>query len=633
MKITAGPQDYLPDSRPQHETLLWLAAALVVILIYINTLAGPFIFDDVSNIWENPHIRLTRLSFSDLTDAIVKSRAPNRPVANMTFALNYYIHGYNVVGYHLVNILIHVACGLLLYLLVKTTLSISGLRTPSKYDKWVPFFTALLWMVHPLQTQSVSYIVQRMNSMAAMFYVLSLLLYANFRMATEQKRKWIWLTGCTLSGILALGTKEIAATLPFFIFLYEWFFFQKLNINWLKRHALTLTTIVILFALVAWFYMGANPLQKINMSYSIRDFTLGQRLLTELRVVIFYVSLLLWPQPSRLNLDHDFSLSYSLFQPPTTALCLAMIVACIFLAIYLAKRNPLLSFCVIWFFGNLAIESSALGLELVFEHRTYLPSMLAILLAVAVVLRVIKPQWLGIGLLCAVAVLGAIWTFQRNQMWTDDVALWRDCVKKSPGKARSYNNLALALTRQGKFNEAMANYYTALTLKPDYARAHYNLGVILAKQGKLNEGIHHLQTAVQINPNSAEAQNNLGVALLIQGRLDAAIVQLKNALQINADYPEAHNNLGKAMQLKGNPAAAIEHFNAALRLDPDYAKAHTNLGIALKQLGHLEAAKQHFEDALRLHPGYPEASRHLEEISSTTRQPHQGSEDSDGLSN
>lgn len=595
-----------------------MAAALIVIFIYVDTLSGPFIFDDMPNIRDNPHIRLTHLSLVDLTHVIVKSRAPNRPVANISFALNYYIHRYNVVGYHLVNILIHLSCGLLLYLLIKSTLCITGSGASSKYEQWIPLFTALLWMVHPLQTQSISYIVQRMNSMAAMFYILSLLLFIKFRMATTRGRKWILLSGCILSGLLALGTKENSATLPFFMFLYEWFFFQKLSTDWLKRHAFTLTAIVITFTLMAGLYIGINQLEKIDLGYSLRDFTVSQRLLTELRVVIFYVSLLFWPQPSRLNLDHDFSLSHSLFQPPTTGICLVIILASIILAIYFAKREPLLSFCVIWFFGNLAIESSVIGLELVFEHRTYLPSMLAILLAVVVVFRVIKPQWLGIGLLCMAVTLGSIWTFQRNQVWADDVALWRDCVKKSPQKARPYNNLAKALARQGNLNDATANYRIALTLKPDYARAHYNLGVILAKQGDLNKGIHHLRTAVHFDPSSHEAQNNLGVALLIQGDLDAAIVHLQNALKITPYYAEAHNNLGKAMQLKGNLPMAIEHYQAAVHLDPDYAKAHTNLGIILKQMGRLEEAKQHLEKALRLRPGYEAARRNLEEILSIT---------------
>jgi tetratricopeptide (TPR) repeat protein len=607
-------QNLTPSSGLRHERLLILSATLVVIVIYAGSLAGPFIFDDRPNIRENPHIRLTHLSYSEVKDVILNARSPNRPVANITFALNYYIHRYNVVGYHLVNILIHISCGLLLYQLIKTTLRTPQLRRSFKYDNWIPFFSMLLWLVHPLQTQSVSYLVQRMTGMAAMFYILSLLLFAEFRMATAPKKKRILFAGFILAGLLAMGTKEIAATLPFFIVLYDGFFFQKPGVAWLKRRAPVLITILILFALLAWVYLGTYPLEKIHMGYNLREFTMGQRLLTELRVVIFYLGLMVWPLPSRLNLDHDFSLSYSLIHPPTTILSLAVMLVFILAAIYFAKRDPLLSFCIIWFFGNLAIESSIVGLELVFEHRTYLPSMMAILPVVILVRRLIKPQWLSIGLLFAAAALGSFWTYQRNHVWTDDVALWRDCVKKSPGKARPYNNLASAQARRGNFKDALANYQAAIRLKSDYTEAHYSIGVILAKQGKLSEGIAHFQTALQIDPNNYEAHNNLGVALLVRGNLDRAVDHLKKALQLAPDNPAAHNNLGKALQLKENLQAAVEHFNAALRLDPEYVKALTNLGIVLKQLGRSEEARRHFEQALRLQPEYDEAQHHLEEM-------------------
>jgi hypothetical protein len=245
-----------------------------------------------------------------------------------------------------------------------------------------------------------------MNSMAAMFYVLSLLLYVKFRIAARKKKKGLLLSGCILAGFLSLGTKEIAATLPFVIFLYEWFFFQNLSLKWLNSRALVLAALGILLIVMALIYVGNNPLGNIKMGYGAREFTLDQRLLTQLRVVVFYVSLLLWPHPQRLNLAHDVSLSVSLFQPPSTFVCLLIIAGLLLAAICFAKRYPLFSFCTFWFFGNLIIESSVVALELVFEHRTYLPSMLAIFLVVVGVFRFIRPQWLGIGLLCVAAAVG-----------------------------------------------------------------------------------------------------------------------------------------------------------------------------------------------------------------------------------
>jgi tetratricopeptide (TPR) repeat protein len=615
------PDGQLVETDARKERLLFLLAALVVIVIYSNALTGPFVFDDRPNIVENPYIRLTGLSYDDLKEVIQKSRAPARPVANLTLALNYYFNRYNPVGYRVVNILIHITCGFFLYLLLKSTLNLPALRHRYSYNKWIPLLSAVLWMVHPIQTQSVSYVIQRMNSMATLFYVLSLLLYVRFRMAAHQKSKGLLLSGCILAGALSLGTKEIAVTLPFFIFLTEWFFFQNLSGQWLNRRATVLAALGIFLVALALIYLGPNPLESIKMGYGGREFTLEQRLLTELRVVVFYVSLLLWPHPQRLNLAHDFSLSVSLLQPPSTFVSLLFIAALLIAAITFAKRYTLFSFCTLWFLGNLIIESSVVALELVFEHRTYLPSMMAIFLMVVGVFRFIRPQWLGIGLLCTAAVVGSVWTYQRNTVWADDLVLWRDCAQKSPAKARVYTNLASALVRRGNYIEAVEHYQTALKIKPEYAEPHFNLGIIWAKSGKLSKGMYHFQRAVDIDPLNFKAQNNLGAALLAGGSLDESIDHLQIALKLNPDYPEAHNNLGQAMLLQGNTAAAMAHFKEALRLQPAYAKAHVNLGIVFKQMGRYPEAKQQFEEALRLRPGYEVARRNLDEVLAILNQP------------
>ena len=250
-----------------------LVLVICVCFIYKNSIKGPFVFDDIPNIQDNPYIRLTKLTLDGLISAGFKSLASNRPVANMSLALNYYFNGYNVVGYHLVNILIHIIIGIILFYFIKVTLVLSNFQNIKiEYDKncslnkqnctihnsinpntittqhpigpasteltFIAFFTTLIWLVHPLQTQTVSYIVQRMNSMAAMFYLLSLIFYVKARLANTKRKKWGLFLGCILSGMLSLGSKEIAATLPFFIFLYEWFFFQKVSSKWLKRYSI-----------------------------------------------------------------------------------------------------------------------------------------------------------------------------------------------------------------------------------------------------------------------------------------------------------------------------------------------------------------------------------------------------------
>ncbi|MCK4620801.1 MAG: tetratricopeptide repeat protein [Desulfuromonadales bacterium] len=593
------------------EVVILSILALLVFSIYSNILGGPFVFDDEHNILDNSHIRITELSWESVKEAALEGPCSNRPVAKTSFALNYYFHQYDVFGYHLVNILIHIATGILLYFFVKTTLSLPLLASRYGPPGWIALFTALIWLVHPIQTQSVAYVVQRMNSMAAMFYILSFLLYVKARLAEAKKVRWALFAGCALSGVLAVGSKEIAATLPFFFILFEWYFFQDLSRDWLKRHAFFFAGMLILFALVAFVYLGADPLGRILAGYETRDFTLIQRVLTESQVVIFYISLLLFPHPSRLNLTHDFSLSYSLIDPITTLLSFGAILGLIGLAFYLAKKERLISFCILWFFGNLVIESSVIGLEIIFEHRNYLPSMFVSLMAVTLVYRLIKSKRVTIAALCAIVTVFFVWTYQRNNVWGDEVTLWTDCAKKSPKIVRPHNNLGNALVDQERFDEAMHHFSEALKIEPDFANVHYNMGSALNRQGKYREAISHYSEAIKIDPEYEEAHFNLGNVLARQGRLEEAMAHFSEALKIKPDYAEAHFNLGNALTRLGQPEEAIDHFIEALKIRPEYAEAHYDLGITFARQGRLEEAIDHFSEAIKINPEYVEAHFNL----------------------
>lgn len=595
----------------KRSALVLLVFVALGFLIYSNTLDVPFHFDDESNIVENLNIRLTGLSLKDITKACFKSVCSNRPVANLSFALNYYFHKYDVTGYHAINIVIHIITGILLYFFIKTTLSIPSIRSRYKSSSSIALFAALIWLVHPIQTQSVTYIVQRMNSMAAMFYVLSFLLYVKARLVKENQKAWPWFAGCALAGLLALGSKETAATLPFFILLYEWYFFQDLSKAWLKRSVPYGLVTLILFGLIAFAYLGPNPFDRILSGYATRDFTLAQRVLTEFRVVIYYISLLIYPHPSRLNLDHDIGLSYSLIDPITTLVSIAAVLVMVGLAFYIVRKDRLISFSILWFFGNLLIESSVIALEIIFEHRLYLPSMFACLIVVALAYRCKTPDWLRAGLLCAVIAVFSFWTYERNHVWIDEITLWKDCVQKSKGKARPHNNLGYALTKQGKLDDAIAHYYEAIRIKPDYVKAYSNLGDALSQQGRFEDAIAHFSEALRIKPKDMETHNNLGNALARQGMVKEAIVHYLEALRINPEYAKAHSNLGIMLDRQGNLDGAVKHFSEAVRINPAYAEAHYNLGLGLAKQGRLDEAIAHFLEALQIKPDFREAHREL----------------------
>jgi tetratricopeptide (TPR) repeat protein len=593
------------------EILIICCLAVFVFLLYSNSLESPFIYDDLSNIQDNPQIRITKITLEDIKKAGFEDRFSNRPVATISFALNYYVHQYNVTGYHLINILIHIITGLLLYFFVKTTLSLPPLQSGYEASRWIPFITALLWLIHPINTQSVTYIVQRMNSMAALFYILAFLLWVKGRLAGGGWKKQILFAGCILAGVLSLGSKEIAATLPFFILLYEWYFFRDMSYDWLKRHLPLFAVIFILMLMGAFFYLGTHPIQKILMGYEGYDFTLAQRLLTQFRVVLFYLSLLIFPHPSRLNLEHDFPLSYSLIDPITTLFAIGAIIGLIGLSIWKAKRDRLLSFCILWFLGNLVIESTVIPLEIIYEHRTYLPSMFIFLMVVLLAYRFKIPKKIGLVILCAVLVIFSTWTHKRNTTWRDDVTFWRDSVEKSPNKARPHLNLGFALHGRGNLEEAMKYYHKALLLKPGYEKGHNNLGVALKDKGKTDEAIDHYLEAVRLKPNYAEAHNNLGVALKDQGKLKQAIDHHYEALRIKPDYAEGHNNLGVALKDQGRLKETENHFLKALQIKPNYAEPHYNLANALATRGRFKEAENHYFEALRIRPGYTKAYHNL----------------------
>ncbi|MGA7144630.1 MAG: hypothetical protein WBY47_09030, partial [Desulfobacterales bacterium] len=237
--------------------------------------------------------------------------------------------------------------------------------------------------------------MQRMNGMAAMFYILSLLFYIKARLSNPKGKKTALFLACILSGMLSLGSKEIAATLPFFIFLYEWYFFQDVNLNWLKRNSIYFLCLLFIIGFAALFFLGGHPIKSILSAYSHRDFTLWQRVLTEFRVVIYYIGLILFPYPMHLNLLHDFSISHSFLDPITTLFSFVAIAGLLATAIRLAKKERLISFCILWFLGNLFIESSVIGLEIIYEHRLYLPSMFFILIFVSLIYRFGSSKWIG----------------------------------------------------------------------------------------------------------------------------------------------------------------------------------------------------------------------------------------------
>jgi protein O-mannosyl-transferase len=363
-------------SRLQHV----VAAGLIIgvaLVAYSNTFSVPFYFDDRPNILENPDVQIKVLTW-DQVEHLIKNtyKESIRVFSYFTLALNYYFGGVNVFGYHLVNFIIHVASGIFLYGFLMLTFNLLHLK--EKYggiSYRVALFASLIFIAHPIQTQSVTYIVQRMASMAGMFYLITLVLYIKGRLVSGRV-KYVYFLGMVLSYVLGVFSKENVAILPLFIVLYEFYFFQNFDLGPRGKKILFVLGSVLLglvaFGFILW---GKRYIELTIAGYEYRTFTLSERVLTQFRVVLYYVTLLIYPHPSRLNLDYDFPISKTIFDPPTTIFSIIIITGLIGYSFWVAKKRPVLSFFILWYFGNLAIESSIFPLEMVYEHRLYLPSV------------------------------------------------------------------------------------------------------------------------------------------------------------------------------------------------------------------------------------------------------------------
>lgn len=575
------------------EALALFAGVASTAASYSSALHGPFVLDDVAFILRNTHRHLEEISLEGLIRAAFHGPSPTRALANLSFALNFYLHRFDSFGYHLVNLNLHLLTGIALYYLVLKTLVIH--RGP--YDRvrpeWMALFAALIWMLHPLHTGTVSYIFQRANGLVSMFFVASLLFYVQGRLAGDRKKAICYWTACGLAAVFAAFSKENWVLLPIFIILYEWYFFQDLSRVWLRRglFAMVGATLVVVVVLLL---LGPELVSYGFRVYQERDFTMGQRLLTESRVVMRYLSLLLFPHPSRLTLLYDFPISYGLFRPATTLLSILGIGALLGAALAIRRREKLLSFAILWWLGNLVLESSFLGLEIIFEHRTYLPSMFPVAVFVAMFFRLDARVVWSSGLCFALAATGAVWTYERNRDWGDDVRLYRDNLRKAPGFERIRRGLAWSLVERGR---------------------------VLTALGRPEEALPYLEEALEVADEYYQAHHHMGWTQAALGNDERAIAEYRIALAKAPDDPMVHFRLGQSLERRGKLLAAFESYSRAGRLQPRWVDPLLATGSVLRKLGRREDAIALYRKGIGIFSGTPAAKRRLQEALDRLRAP------------
>ena len=594
------------------------ALGLIVLLafvIYGNSLENPFHYDDEHSIVDNLYIRDLSNIPAFFTSPYMFSATQGgmyRPVLLISYGFNYYFGGYEVLGYHLVNLSIHMAGALLVYWLASLTLG----------SRRIALFAGLIFAAHPANTEVVNYISSRSESLAGLFYLLAFCLFLRARMSFSgrsgsRRGPTAYYTGSVVCYGLCLLTKSIGITLPTMLMIYDLLFLCDLD--WRKwgrrfvRHHLAYVAVAFIYV-VAIRFIDPSVVEKAATG-PVREY--GEQILTQIKGYVYYIKLLLLP--IGLNVEHQFFVSKTFFEWAVvfSFLLLASILYLSFRAVRFSKLVP---FSVLWFYICLA-PSSLIPLNvLVNERRLYLPCVaFSIFLGMLLGRKVYRgTPWLRGDILnpnnLAMVLLvlfysGSVW--QRNVVWGDGLVLWGDAVAKAPGMFRARNNLGKAYQEKEMWEQARAEYQESVRIKPDYVEAHYNLGKLYQEQELLEEAGVAYRRALEIAPGFARAHNNLGNLYYSKGLLDRAAFELRQALRIRPDHPETHYNLGNVYQDQGMLDEAEAKYRTALKLRPDYGEAYNNLGLVYQSAGQFDRALIEYRNALRVNPRYASAHTNL----------------------
>ncbi len=618
--------------------LPWL---LVVVgaAVFANGLRGPLIYDDAESVVGNPQVRVLWPPW-----APANTPTAGRPVPAFTLAVNYAIGGLDVTGYHVVNVAIHLANAVVLFALLSRVL-----RGPRLRDRFgdsaaaVAFACALLWMVHPLVTESVNYVTQRTESIMAFFYLLTL--YAAFR---AHEGGWRWGVAAVAACALGMASKESMATAPLVVVLCDATLWSRpartvLRARWRLYAGLAATWLVLIALNIAG---PRTATVGFATGVSGVDYLLNQCV-----VLVDYLRLVAWPNPLVLDYGYPRPLTPADVWPEATGLVLLALATIVALV-----RRPPVGFALACFFVILAPTSSFVPIasEVGAERRMYLPLAALVALVVIGVRRVVARSgapWLAPALTIAAAGALAWTTVRRNADYRSELSIWQSAVAALPGNPRAHNNLANVLEEEGRLDDAIAHHRRAVALRGEvmvrpedrasghynlgrvlqvkgdteaaiaqyelavgeapHPRAHHNLGTVLHGLGRTTEAIAHLRRAVVIDPGAADSHSNLGFALLQEGDVAGAIAPLRRALELDPALPRVQFNLAGALRTLGDPEGALPHYRAAARLSTNDAAMQAFVGYSLDDLGRPEEAIAPLRRALAIDPAHAGASERL----------------------
>jgi tetratricopeptide (TPR) repeat protein len=575
---------------------LWAVLIVAMTLVaYLPALRGGFIWDDDSYVQTN----LTLRSAEGLGRIWIEPTAVPQyyPVVFTTLWAEYHLWGLAPVGYHVVNVLLHAACALLLWRLLRR-LSVPG--------AWL---AAAVFALHPVEVESVAWISERKNVLSTLLYLGAFHAYWRFAEpdATES-HPWAAYVASFVLFLGALLSKSVTASLPAAILLALWWKRGRLTV----RDVMPTVPFVVVGAAMglttAWLethHVGARGAEWA-FGFAARCCIAG-------RAFWFYLGKIVWPHPL-VFVYPRWQVDPSVWWQPLLPLAAIALVALLWCLRARIGRGPLAA--TLFFAGSLFpalgfFDVYPMRFSFVADHFQYLASIGPIILLAALVTRIAGQRPAAtVGAAALLLVLGVL-TWRQASAYQTLEALWRDTLAKNPDAWMAHNNLGALLAGDGRTDEALAEYGAALHLKPDYASAHDNLGATLVRLGRLEEGIAELREAIRDDPGFPDAHFNLGVALEAQGNTAGAVTEYSEAIRLRPTYADAHVNLGNILAANGRPDAAVPHYQEALSARPDDVDAESSLGAAFIRLGRLDDAIVHLRQALRLNPTFPEAHFNL----------------------
>ncbi len=594
-----------PNANPLYMRT-WIVALLLGVLLlacYLNSLDASWQYDDYGNIVHNTKVHVTEWSWAQLKQSFsagLPSQIISRPLAFLTFALNYKLGGLNVFGYHLFNLIIHWTASLFLFLFIRDTLRLPVFQG-RHVGQAIPIavLAAVLWATHPIQVTAVTYIVQRMASMAGMFYIMVLFCYLRYR--TTQSIGYA--AAAALCGVCAFLTKENTVMIVYTLLLYDLVLLRGTGGIRPIKTVMWGIGLTLLLAAAGLMYTNFDLLQLVA-SYEIRPFTPVERLMTQPRVILLYLSLMVVPMTSHMTLLHDIEISHSLWSPWTTMPAIAAVMLSVAALAMLTRKYPLLSFSGLFFFLNHLIEGSFLNLEMIYEHRNYIPSMLLFVAPAAAAVKSIRFfhyrrsfQWMIAGAVLLVLVSNGYTTYRYNRIFKTELTLWEHAVRRAPRLSLAHSNLGSAYWAVGDSVLANIEFRKALYLNRYNNTFHkgvvlYNLGLYtLQLEGDFTTAAEYFSEARTHYPQDKRIWYQLGLAQIALEAEEAASRTVSEAIERWPDNPDFYYLSAVVHLKKGNDSEAIKAAEKALSLNSGHggalmakAQGYNRMGDALRAI-------------------------------------------------